>query len=507
MASTRPASAPSVARSRPELVAPTSTLGRWVHPPALVWALVLVLLLGQVVLYLVHVAALLPYPFDVDQGEAYDVNSGWLLAQGRPIYTDNEHYPYYSSNYPPVYSLVVAGVIKLFGPSLPTGRAVSLGAVGVLAVLIWWAARDRAGGPGGPAAVGLFFLSPYVFHTTALARVNSLTACLALGGLLALGATGPRRRWLGCLLLLLALFAKPTAIDAAVAGLGALVWRRRRAGLVAGVSLAGVALALLLGLEVGSGGAFSLNVLAGNVNPFLPAQLAAYWQNFTLLHAVPLLLAACATARAARAGRLDGLHLFWATGLVLAIGVGKWGAGESYFLSAIVASSILAGREIGLLAERQPRVGLLAALAVAAQVAVSAHGELSARWPALPDRGLQASALGRRPGPGDLERGYAIVSRLESQTGPALLEEAGFGLAIGREVVGNATQLRNLQQAGRFRGEALVADLIARRYHTVVLDAELYPEPVLAAIGRNYFLFDTVTVYGAEQKVFVPGAL
>jgi hypothetical protein len=40
----------------------------------------------------------------------------------------------------------------------------------------------------------------------------------------------------------------------------------------------------------------------------------------------------------------------------------------------------------------------------------------------------------------------------------------------------------------------------------VVLDAELYPEPVLTAIGRNYFLYDTVEVYQAIQKVFLPGA-
>jgi hypothetical protein len=39
----------------------------------------------------------------------------------------------------------------------------------------------------------------------------------------------------------------------------------------------------------------------------------------------------------------------------------------------------------------------------------------------------------------------------------------------------------------------------------VVLDAELYPEPVLAAIGQSYFLDRKVRVNGATYQVFLPG--
>ncbi len=73
-------------------------------------------------------------------------------------------------------------------------------------------------------------------------------------------------------------------------------------------------------------------------------------------------------------------------------------------------------------------------------------------------------------------------------------------------MIGNATHLRNLHEAGLWRGDALVADVVAKRYHTVVLHAELYPEPLLAAIGRHYFLYETVPVYRASQHVFLPGA-
>src|SRR5215210_3671627 len=71
---------------------------------ATLWALATLALIFYLLVYVSHTANLTAYPYDLDQGEAYDVNSGWLLAQGRPIYTDNQQYPYYSSNYPPIYS-------------------------------------------------------------------------------------------------------------------------------------------------------------------------------------------------------------------------------------------------------------------------------------------------------------------------------------------------------------------------------------------------------------------
>ena len=80
---------------------------------AALWALAArALLFFYSLVYAGHAANLAAYPYDVDQGEGYDVNSGWLIAQGRPIYTDNEEYPYYSSNYPPVFSWLLAPIVR-----------------------------------------------------------------------------------------------------------------------------------------------------------------------------------------------------------------------------------------------------------------------------------------------------------------------------------------------------------------------------------------------------------
>jgi len=50
-----------------------------------------------------------------------------------------------------------------------------------------------------------------------------------------------------------------------------------------------------------------------------------------------------------------------------------------------------------------------------------------------------------------------------------------------------------------------VNDLRAHQYAIVVLDAELYPEPVLTAIGQAYFLDRSVGINGATYHIFLPG--
>ena len=78
-------------------------------------------------------------------------------------------------------------------------------------------------------------------------------------------------------------------------------------------------------------------------------------------------------------------------------------------------------------------------------------------------------------------------------------------VVAGRPVVANATHLRNLYLAGLWDPAPMVNDLRAHRYAMVILDAELYPEPVLAAIGQFYFVERSFQMNGASYHVFLPG--
>jgi len=134
-----------------------------------------------------------------------------------------------------------------------------------------------------------------------------------------------------------------------------------------------------------------------------------------------------------------------------------------------------------------------------------AHGPLSESIGWLPDRGFQAAFLGSTPAQTDRLRADEITALVMASDGPVLTEAPSFAVATGKEVVGNATHLRNLYDAGLWRGAGLVADIDARRFALIVLNAELYPPPVLAAIGRSYLIDRAVTVGPAEYHVFVRG--
>ncbi|MBV9579874.1 MAG: glycosyltransferase family 39 protein [Chloroflexi bacterium] len=469
----------------------------------------LLLLVVYAIAYMRFATQLASFPFDFDQGEGYDAWSGWLINLGQLPYTSNASFPYYSSNYPPLWSYLVSIPMAWLGPGLGAARVVStlaaLATAGVLAI----AARRLCGRSiAGILAAGFFLASPYVFHTTPLARVNSLAVLAAATGLTLLDRRLTRQRViLGSLALVAALFTKPTAFDAALAGVLAVLLRQPRLGLLSGAIIGGVGAAGLGLLMLATHGAFWLNVVAGNANPFDPRQLGEYLANFSILHCVLLVMAAAECGRMLLKRDWSPWALYLITSSVASLGVAKWGAGESYFLGTIASICVLSGVWVARFLDAAPRIRLrwVVGLALFIQALLLSHAELSSLLPWLPDRGPQQAFLGRAPSAADQQAGQLIAGEIRGRDGPALSEDPSFAVVAGKSLVGNATHLRNLYEAGLWDPTPMVDDLRDHKYAIVILDAELYPEPVLAAIGRYYFLDRSVRVDDATYQVFLPG--
>src|SRR5450631_879922 len=257
----------------------------------------LVLLVVYVGVYVHFAVQLAGFPFDLDQGEGYDAWSAWMINLGQLPYTTNAEFPYYSSNYPPLWSYLVSIPMAWAGPGLASARLVStISAVAAAGVLGIAAQRLSGRALAGALAAGFFLASPYVFHTTPLARVNSLALLAAVVGLTLLERSTRRRVVLGSLALLAALFTKPTAVDAVVAGVLSVLIRQPRLGSLAVGLIGGLGLAGLGTLMALTHGAFWLNVVSANTNPFDLGQLQAYLTNFSVLHCVLLAMAAAECA-------------------------------------------------------------------------------------------------------------------------------------------------------------------------------------------------------------------
>lgn len=471
------------------------------------WPTVL-LLVVYVAVYLQFAIQLAGFPFDLDQGEGYDAWSGWLINLGQLPYSSNADFPYYSSNYPPLWSYLVSIPMAWIGPSLVAARLVSTLA-GLLAAAVLGFAAFRMSGRrvAGALAAGFFLASPYVFHTTPLARVNSLALLAAVAGLTVLERPTPRRVVLGSLALAAALFTKPTTIDAVAAGVLFLLLSAPRLGALAiatvgGLGLIGIGLLLLV-----TNGAFWLNAVVGNANPFDASQLASYLANFTLVHCVLLAMSAAESVRMILRRAWSPWPLYAITAGLATLGVGKWGAGESYFLGAIAAICVLSAVWVTRLLDSLPparlRWGVGGAMLI--QALLLAHAGVSNALPWFPDRGPQSAFLGRAPTLEDQLAAQGVAKRVQQAPGLALSEDPSFAVVAGKPLVGNATHLRNLYQAGLWDPTPMVRDLHQHRYAIVILDADLYPEPVLAAIGQSYFLDRSVHINNATYQIFLPG--
>lgn len=344
-----------------------------------------------------------------------------------------------------------------------------------------------------------------------------------------------------CVLALLAsLFTKPTAIDAAAACVLFAIALRPWRGIGA------LALLLLLGggilaaLNGATSGAFWLNGVEGNINAFELGELGKYALNFAAIHAPLLVLAGSEAYAGLRRRAWSPWVIAFPLAALVGLGVGKWGAGESYLLGLIAVSSVLAGARIARAlrpatsdggawatgeadrsasalstggrppavppARRAPAGGLCALGAgLLLQMLLFAHGPLTHVVAPLRDLGRQADFLGRIPSQEERAALVGIAELMRRSDGPVLSEAPSLALAAGKPIVGNATHLRNLYASGLWDPAALVGDVRAHRFAVIVLNAQLYPAPVLEAIGHSYYQADVVQVGASTYQVFLPG--
>jgi hypothetical protein len=226
---------------------------------------------------------------------------------------------------------------------------------------------------------------------------------------------------------------------------------------------------------------------------------------------------------------------------------GKWGAGDSYFATAIAALCILSGLFAARTLNRswtfapnylsrlfiQPFRRFAPILATAGLIVIpllylgygravlhvptsGAVFDTLSSWLGLhpnADNGFYDSAgriaggyadIGHFTTQADIEAGWHIADLVRAAEGPVLSEEAAFNLLAGKEVVTNPTQLLNLWQNGMFDSTQLVSMIDAREFGLVVMRAQFYPTDVLQAIARNYEQTETVPMNGFEYLIFEP---
>ena len=525
------------------------------------WAAALLLLAVHLALYVYYAVALMRFPFDYDQGEGFELVDTLMFSEGRWPYRDVAHYPFYSSNYPPLFHVMLVPFAWIFGVGYWYGRLAgflaTLITAGAIAWIVWREERSRA----VALAAGLAYLaSNTVYHVGPLFRQHIMMVMFEVLSVAVLAhvdtirEAGRRRRTLalGLALLLAAGYTKQLALASAIAVFGFLFLRNPRRSLVWGVGFAAVGVAIFAWMDWATGGAWWLNAIAANVNAYFPSQFWGLFRQWLRLHGALVALAALWVGYELYFARLSLYSVWWVFAVANTALSGKWGAGDSYFATAIAASCVLSGlflartlrggwrwpeghpylRRLGrlraALGARRAVLTVWACVLVPAVYIVYALSVVKlptegAFFGPLADAlGVQSSygaryafydaadwtpgyaTIGHIPTAQDTANGWRIVDAIRADPRPALSEEAAFSLRAGREVVTNPTQLKNLYENGLYDPAELIAMIEAQQFGVIVFRAQFYPPPVLDAAYRAYFPAEAVPMNGFQYEIWRP---
>ncbi len=543
------------------------------YGPRILIGVAIAAFVGYLIVYFMYAFALFQFPFDYDQGEGFELMDTIMLSQGKWPYRNINHYPFYSSNYPPLFHVVTVPLVWLFGPQYWTGRLVSFVGTLLTALFIgigvqkvgkrWWISLVS----------GLAFLaSNYVYHVGPLFRQHMFMVMLETMAVVVLtityareernGRTYNKHLLLVMLLLLAAGYTKQLAYATVTAVFLFMFLRKPIRAIKWAIPFALVTGLIFLWINWATDGYWFLNTITANINPFIPGQAEGLFRQWFTLHTVLTVAALLYAAYQLYFERLSAYTIWFVVAVLNSVTAGKWGAGESYFVTAIAASCILMGILFSrLLNWAEAHNGkekvtlqllnstktvknylgkwltpvLLTLIALLLLIQANKVFHMPTTTPALrtiartlgkptevyiaPQTSCSAprppeaipyvdsagvSLLGRLPTAEDTAAGDRIVDLIRAGETAAFSEEAGFNLRAGRDVVTNPTQLLNLYNNGEMDLAEMGIMLDNQLFSTIVLRAQFYPPPILETIGQKYETTDLIQMNGFVYCVMQP---
>ncbi len=538
------------------------TLPRALRTLAILLAIVAVVAyVFYLAVYVTYAIDLFRWPFDYDQGEGFELYDGILFARGEWPYRDSAVFPFYASNYPPLFRLLIVPLLPIFGPRLIAGRLVSFVATLVTAAVIFIVVRRKIRDPDQsqmtdwliPTISGLGFLaSNYVYQIGPLCRMHMtmvMFEALAIAFIAEFQHPehGTRNLVLGLIMLFCAGYTKQTAVFTVAAALSFVFLRDVKKAIISGLGLAVTVGIVFWLINVATGGEWWVNIIQANINEFDYRQTLFLFGQWFRLHTLFVILAAGYLAYELFWDRLSAYSLWFFFALGVGALSGKWGAGFGYFTTAIAAACITSGLALGRLRDKLGRTSLRVhrlelpmrpLLAVTISLLYLLQAPRMLHLPTSgPVFGPVARALGVDDdlvyGKGDQlvsthcapvayhdtmgytqlghlltaedrAAGEEIMAYVRATDGPILSEEAMFSILADKPVVTNPTQLLNLYNNGLLDTSEIVDHVNQQVFDLVIFRAQFYPPPVLEAIGQNYRPVDHICMNGFYYHILRP---
>ncbi|MDQ7025391.1 MAG: glycosyltransferase family 39 protein [Anaerolineae bacterium] len=515
-----------------------------------------VVLLFALIVLCAYAWNLMTFPYDYDQGEGFELVDTILFSQFRSPYQNTDSYPFYSSNYPPLYHVIAAPFVWIFGESYWYGRLLSLLSALIAAIAIGFAVYREGHHRWIALLSGLAFLSSNtIYHIAPLLRQHIMMVMFETVAIVILVQAYPKRQkcWIliGLLLIIAAGYTKQLAAITAIAVIAWMILRNPRRGILWTLGFTITGGLIFAWMTLATNGEWWRQAIVANVNAFDPFQTFGLAWLWLRLHAFLIIPALLLVLHDIYFERLS-LYSIWFIGSVIlgAAGSGTWGAGDSYFATAIAAMCILSGIFFSRIIQRiwifrdnyikrffqlarahigSPLQALYRIAILLIPILYLSYGISTFKMPTdgaifgtIADvLGIEANVLDRHYDSATYDvLGYAnighfvtaddrvagdfITEQIRQTDAPVMSEEAGFSLVAGRDVITNPTQLRNLWLADLWDGSDLLSMIENREFGLIILRAQFYPTPALEMMGQHYTIDDVIVMNGFEYWLLRP---
>lgn len=517
-------------------------------------AIILTMMVLHTLIYIAFGVALIPFPFDYDQAEGYELNNAVLIAQGGCPYCDNDVFPFYGSGYPPVFHVMMAPFVTIFGPQYWYGRLIIFLSTFITAFAIGWAVHRQEQHKLVAIIAGLAFLaSNYIYHIGPLLRQHllmvmfeTLAVVVVANAFTQSTHSKKRRLLLAFTFLLLAGYTKQLAYATCAAVAIWVFLQNLRSAIKYSIGLVTVAAVIFALLMLATDNQWWTNIITANQNPYKTEQFIGLTLQFVRLHWWLILPTCLMLIYELYFDRLS-VYSIWVTfSLTNIAGSGKWGAGDSYFATTLAAMCILGGiflarslnqtwslPEKNYIAHRLMQIKIphfqhiLALLSLglflgygitvfkmptSGQVfepiasALNISPLPSWRYPLYDPAGWTVgyAVTGHLPTPQDYENGWQIIEEINNTDGLLMSEDAGFSFRSGREVITNGVQLKNLWELGKYNPDELLSYLEQQKFGLIILRADLFPTPILIAIQTYYEIDKVIPMNGFGYELWRP---
>lgn len=413
------------------------------------------------------------YPFEIDYGEGIVWQQAELFGTGH-MYAPVTDFPFLVFHYPPLYYVLVAAFRPMFNDGLAAGRAVSVVASAILAVLVAAIVR-RAAGPRASwllaVIAGLSVLcSGTVWTWGLLMRVDLMAIALSFLGLLIAHRSDGRfvPTAVALLVCTAAVFTKQLQVSAGIAVFAVALLQQPRKALLAAGCVGSAGLLIVGWIQWRTSGGFLHHIIAYNVNPFSLRYLAGVLQieaRDALLLITGLMSAVLVASRLpgwqrlgpqtrsdpATASRLLALTHYVLCGLTL-VAAAKEGSNANYFIEFLASGGVLTG----LAAAAWYEAGAWRPLGY--QQAILCVAALANPYREMP-------ALERVQ---DTAAQLAVVRQVQQADGPVASENMTLVLRAGREVIYEPAIVTHLANSGVWDETPLLTMISHRRFAFII---------------------------------------